>query len=247
METVEAPANITFHEDSKDVELIKWPGIVIVGKSVSPQQAGSILIRTDAFLPNFRYSTNSERLEEKLNALFGLTKDVVEADDYWDRLQDLRVRLGKLQLEYMSNACICSSYIGGPGGWCDWRGEIKRAGHNIGKWPCVGHVAAEWGEIANAFPYLNLKCWLFNHESGYPENLADPGAIVRFEIANAKVEVFETDPTKEVVPHVAGGTDLRSSVLAVALIPAHERESGIALEDLRKKLIEVYGEDYPRY
>lgn len=158
-------------QDLLSVSLIKWPGLVVSGEPISPDDAAEILIRTDGSPLVYSMSCNDRRWCRMLGAALGL-----EPEDYgdppevrqrrWKERDDMRAALGCLNLSYLSNHQIASSWIGGPHGWCSWDGSIGCSTFNIGKWPSVGDVLEEWGEIASAFPALTLTCHLLDQEIG---------------------------------------------------------------------------------
>lgn len=85
-------------------------------------------------------------------------------NDFYDFAEAYRREMGFIQCEYLGNDYLSTAYIGGPTGWCKLNGEIALSGKNIGKWPTVEEVAAEWRMLLNAFPFLNLECTLFSGE-----------------------------------------------------------------------------------
>ena len=50
--------SIKYEDGIENVDLIKWPGFVAQGKSVSEEQAAEILIKTDCHMPNFNLKRN---------------------------------------------------------------------------------------------------------------------------------------------------------------------------------------------
>jgi len=133
-----------------------------------------------------------------------------------------------LDLYYLTNERIMSCWIGGPNGWCDWDGTIGCNNKNIGKWPDVEAVAAEWGLIAEAFPFLNLRCQLFDGETC--EEDAKP--ILLFTVANGRVVV--EDSVKPIGSFVE--SDFRGFFFKGA-------ERGITIPELKKKIKMVYQEN----
>jgi hypothetical protein len=143
--------------DVGSVALPKWPAMVVVGESVTPEQAAEILVRTD----NWHISTNDKAWGRAVRETVGLPPsswELPEGEDRLERLKEIwaaedrfRQEVGVLQLEYLSNSQIASCYVGGPHGWCDWTGRIGSANYNIGKWPGADTVLEEWERIAAAF------------------------------------------------------------------------------------------------
>lgn len=93
--------------------------------------------------------------------------------------------LNLLDLYYLNNHQILSSWIGGPHGWCDWNGNINSSNYNIGKWPSVEDVYNEWVKIAEAFPFLDLRAQLYSGETSDHES--EP--LVEFTLKHGKVEM----------------------------------------------------------
>jgi hypothetical protein len=140
----------------------KWPRLLVVGESVTEEQADEILIRTNGWWWIGGNDGAFSEAVEDVAAEFGyppepdLTAPTEQRTGRWKNLQEWRKSLGILELEYLTNDRIQSSWIGGPHGWCDWDGSIGCSTHNIGKWPSAEDVTEEWQRIAEAFPYLDL-------------------------------------------------------------------------------------------
>lgn len=235
-------AHNVFVEDEKLLSAIsnKWPAMVVVSQNrVTEQQAAEILMRTDYHFPDFTWAGNDKHHGKRLNRLFGIpeeskTFDANEHRARWNNKEDLKRRLGVLELEYVGNAQIVSAWIGGPHGWCDWDGHIFSNNYNIGKWPEVSTVAQEWGKIAEAFPFLDLRCQLFDDEVG-------EGGTARVEFVVSQGVVVVTTPRWLPVPPIPAPINIG------ALMGSTSREWGITVEDLRDKLRIVYGEEVPQY
>lgn len=143
------------------VDLPKWPALLVVGKRVTRDQAAEILIRTDSWY----FSSNDQEWDKLLLETVGV--EYTEDRHYpYDVMDKVRARYGQLDLSYLVNSQIVSSWIGGPYGWCHWDGRIFANSFNIGKWPSVKAVLADWKTIAAAFPFLNLKSQLLDQEHG---------------------------------------------------------------------------------
>jgi hypothetical protein len=204
-----------------NLELPKWSALVVVGKPVTQDQAAEIILRTSSYI-----SCNDNKFVNRVNcALYDLPeinvdgyngykkaiaeklgvdeKDWQAIHAYEDKCQE---ELGIISVGYLHNSQICSSWIGGPHGWCNWDGSIYTANYNIGKWPSVEEVFNEWKEIAKAFPFLDLKCQLMNHEASC-EDMADvPGPVVEFTLKNGKVKM--SLPKEQLAKPEFGGHDL---------------------------------------
>lgn len=144
------------------MELTKWPRLLVVGDSVTEEQANEILVRTDQWY----LTSNDKGWTGSIAFLVGGTgaMDKMYGGLTPQARQDLREELGALGLSYMYNSRIVSSFVGGPHGWCDWDGQIGCSTYNIGKWPSLEEVTEDWCKIAEAFPYLNLHSQLITDE-----------------------------------------------------------------------------------
>jgi len=165
------------------IALPKWPAMVVRGTDVTAEQAGEIIIRTDRLW----FSHNDAEFARELYEALGVELDKDGYNPNLEQWNKAREKYRILNLEYLHNAQIVSSYIGGPHGWCNWSGEIRNVPYNIGKWPGVGDVYEEWKVIAKEFPYLNLRCQLFDKE--YCED--NPKPVVEFVVKNGKVIMKE--------------------------------------------------------
>lgn len=196
------------NKDFFDLTLPKWPAMVVVGRPVTREQAMEIIIRTD----DLYFSSNDHSFNKQLNEYFfdveiegegyfeldtairtklGISPE--EKNNYhrevYDYSDNKRLEVGHLNLEYLRNSRIVSSWIGGAHGWCDWNGNILCDNYNIGKWPSVEGVYNEWKIIAKAFPYLDLTCQLINHEVSCEDMVDNPSPIVDFIVKNGKVRM----------------------------------------------------------
>jgi hypothetical protein len=134
--------------------LPKWPAILVVGKKVTEQQAAQIIIRTCGM----SFYTNDHKYEKQLYEAAGIKFSKEPFLDY-DSVDAAILKYGCCKkLDYLQNHRVVSSWIGGSHGWCDWDGSIGCDNYNIGKWPNEEEVLQEWQTIAEAFPYLDLRC-----------------------------------------------------------------------------------------
>lgn len=190
-----------------DLDLPKWPALLVVGKPVTREQAMEIILRTD----DLYFSSNDHSFNKLLNEYFydievtdeyygGENKAIakklnIEENDYksiWNYKDQKNSEIKSLNLEYLQNSRIVSSWIGGAHGWCHWDGNIGTSNYNIGKWPSVEQVYIDWIQIAEAFPFLELTSQLQNSEVGDDDTIAVP--VVEFRIKNGKVEMI--NPTE---------------------------------------------------
>lgn len=234
----EMPPNVTIN-DGAIVGLPKWPALIVHGERVTKLQAAEILFRTNGL----DFWSNSKRLENELRAIFGLVPESDFADipfqerlemsrREWTAIADLEEKYGMLNLEYLRNSRIVSAFIGGPHGWVDWDGVVFTNSYNIGKWPDVTTVAAEWGQIAEAFPYLDLTAQLCSGETSEPNSRP----VVEFIVKEGQVTV--QPPTKTLSPTVfrMGPLDFSDG--------GYGREMGIHPKELKKLIVQIYGEIY---
>ena len=187
-----------------DINLPKWPAMVVTGKKVTKEQAMEILIRTCSLS---YICTNDREFKRKLyEYVYGVksTGEEYSLYDYFpkDFAAEEKARTSMHErtknfadeLGYLKNSRIVSSWIGGPHGWCDWEGNIFCNTYNIGKHPSDEEVLADWILIAEAFPYLNLECQLFNGET-CEENITP---LIQYSVRHGKVISFI--PTKSIHP-----------------------------------------------
>lgn len=122
---------------------VKWPNLLVVGEPVTREQAAAILIRTR---PTYLFT------------------NVRDAEANYNKILD-RLAPEPLDLEYLDNTRIASSWIDGVKGWCDWNGHIGCSNYNIGKWPSVEEVTDDLRKIAEAFPFLRMIVQVLDRES----------------------------------------------------------------------------------
>lgn len=196
--------------------LPKWPSVYVTGKSVTPEQARDIIMRTDTFVQTMSpYAGNDRLFVERVLRDSGWKELLDEEERYYDEIRndpvaaremrdkafapfssswELRLawqeQMGVISTEYVYNSHFCSSYIYGPTGWCGLDGTIAVNGHNYGKWPNVENIVSDWRSLAKAFPYLDLCCTLHNEEAR-AEDPAIP--VVTIKVCNGEVTVHEPD------------------------------------------------------
>jgi len=219
---------LTYEDNIQQRGLPKWPAMVIVGDSVTEDQAAEIIIKTDTYFPNFKYASNDREFERSLCEMFGV--DDEEGHQY-EVVEEFRQKYGILDVEYLHNNHIVSAWIGGPHGWVSWEGRVFANTFNIGKWPDIETVAEEWQLIAEAFPYLKLTCQLFSGETC--EEDTEP--VVEYVVENGNVLVHK--PKHRLGPHPTTVDDcaIRDIIFDT------RRERGISLMRLKQKVIKVFG------
>jgi hypothetical protein len=186
-----------------NIGLPKWPALIVKGKKVTEDQAKEIIIRTD----DFYFSSNDHEFSKQLYEFIYNVKgegsmahcslhDCFKKEDGtndWDKANEaerkIRNDLKLLDLSYLHNSQIVSSWIGGPHGWCNWNGYIGTNNYNIGKWPSVEEVYNDWVKIAQAFPFLDLRSQLLSGETG--EDNSYP--LIEYIIKDGKVEMTKTE------------------------------------------------------
>jgi hypothetical protein len=204
----------------------KWPRLIVVGEPVDPEQADEILVRT----ARWYLSTNDREFEQQVYQTLGIKTvpytehGTLEHPDFW-ALEKWENAHGVLDLEFLGNQRIASAYIGGPHGWCDWDGTIGSFDYNIGKWPSLESVHAEAKQIAEAFPYLDLRMQFIEEEG-------EGSIAAQIDVADGKATIVEPDgmlvhPTdwvgadpeamvrRVLEPHRERGVDLQRLVAAV--------------------------------
>ncbi len=176
--------------------LPKWPALLVKGNPVTPKQAQEILLRTDGLL----FCSNDHNFEKELNSeIYGVYADFMELDEalrvkhnidkndyhsYYDLKKTYLASYRLLNLDYLKNSRIVSSWIGGPHGWCNWNGYIGCNNYNIGKYPSIEDVYNEWKIIAKAFPFIDLKCQLLNGEAAESDTVHP---VIEYTVKNGKV------------------------------------------------------------
>ena len=186
------------------IALPKWPSLVVTGTPVTKEQAKEILIRTD----DITYiSTNDLQFKRQCYEVilgrklsnesnrpsiydeFNDDEGTIDWEAYQAFESEVTTKYGTIHLNYLKNSQIASCFIGGPHGWCNWNGNIGTNSYNIGKWPSVEEVYEDWVNIANAFPYLNLQCQLFDGETS--EEHTYP--VIQFDVKDGQVEMSIPD------------------------------------------------------
>lgn len=227
-------------------DLTKWPLLVVRGERVTEEQANEILIRTNSYWPAM---TNDKAWLREIEQLTG----IISEDWVWEGKagQDVELRMHRhnaqrisvemfersiqaLNLNYLGNDRIASSWIMGPKGWCDWDGTIGCDNYNIGKWPDVESVAEDWEAIGKAFPFLRLRAQLFPEE-GEVETPA-----VDFLLEDGKVHV-DLKPTESIRSRNKEemAKEFEDTVLPALIHRAFGMERGVDPDRLRAALDQV--------
>lgn len=175
--------------------LPKWPQMLTVGQPVTGEQAKEVIRRTDHFFVWPEYSGNDKAYCAWVIAKLGIPAAAVSCDpaslaQARERRAVWRQEWGLVETGYVHNDWISCSYIFGPHGWMNPDGRILFV-DNVGKWPTVGEILADWTVLARAFPFVQLDSVLMDREHG--EEGREP--VVGFHVEGGKVEVF--DPAGE--------------------------------------------------
>lgn len=225
-------------------DLGKWPRLLVAGTPVTRAQANDILIRTNgwdwmtgndrewgATVKRIAHDTAGMPIEPERQNYRG---DDPEFEAYaetmrahWDALHQWNTSMRILSLNYLSNARIYSSWIGGPHGWCNWDGMIGCSNYSIGKWPSVESVTEDWQALAAAFPYLDLRAQLVAEES-------EGDVAAEWRVTNGEVTVVDKPGDQILVP-----SGLEQSVLMAVAFRFTGRERGVSEERLAEALSQV--------
>lgn len=159
----------------------KWPGLLVVGQSVTRDQAAEILVRTCVWPMN----SNNKKHDEMFNNLISPPKEFKKG----------LFKINPISLAYLSNDRITTCYIKGPKGWMDWNGRVFTNNYNIGKWPSLQEVTIDWQVIAQNFPFLNLKCQVLDGETCDYHN-----PTAEWVVRDGQVELKAERPEKLICP-----------------------------------------------
>lgn len=184
--------------------LPKWSLMYVHGEPVTREQAAEVIVRCS----NLDFScTNDYVFWAELLRVMGVTVEEGTykacGDAVWkphgrEPLDALREELQCLRgIEYLQlSSRVLSAYIAGPHGWLAWDGNIFTNSYNIGKWPSVTAVRDEWRTIAEAFPFLNLRCVLLDGEEAMEPGDQQPVPVVEYSVKDGKVRTMEpkTEP-----------------------------------------------------
>lgn len=217
-------------------DLTKWPRLLVKGEPVTREQANEILIRTYSWSP----CINDREWEEQVCALgdeYGMpvyAPHRLKPGEYGERWREIegrrqaaRERAGILDLHYLGNQRIASSWIGGPHGWCDWDGRIGCSDYNIGKWPSLEEVCEDWATIAAAFPYLDLHAQLVTDEGA--------GVVAAtWAVRNGEATLVEPIGLLDALHDDVEG-------MVFGMLFDRFRERGVSVERLREALEQVAG------
>jgi hypothetical protein len=216
------------NEEFFNLVLPKWPAFAVKGEQVTEDQAHEILFRTNSW-PS---SCNDDEWEKIVNETTECPSYPDGAEgwrEYGDLAEAWNEKYKILELEYLRNSRVMSAYVGGPHGWCNWDGQIGCDSYNIGKWPSVENVYEEWSRIAEAFPYLDLRCQLWSGEQCQTDEGIRP--VVEFKVKDGKVVMSLPGEPISVVDR---SHEEMISILEGLHNP--EREHGCTVDNLRRAM-----------
>jgi hypothetical protein len=223
-------SKIIYKDDTENIGLPKWPAMFINGNNVTVRQAAEIILRTDASFPDFIYAGNDRDVGKQFSSVCGIG-DINDERTYRYKRNVLKV----LDLQYMHNNQIISSYMCGPHGWVSLDGRIFSNSTNIGKWPSVSEVAGELKQIIDAFPFLKFKVVLHSGETSEVDSVP----IVRFNVYEGNVVVRLPDESDHNLIQAP------NFINALAMILSHrESEVGIPLDSFKGMVKDVYGDSF---
>lgn len=170
--------------------LPKWCKMYVTGIPIEKEQALEIIRRTDTFFNG--YNGNNRKLETEIERILEFPNSI-KIEDFlkFSKKQEKWKKLWKyIELEYVSNSWISTSYFYGANGWCHPDGIIGYS-ENIGKYPDIKTVYKDWKKIIKEFPFLELGVTLYNGE--HCEEDISP--VVSFKIKDGIINII--DPKDE--------------------------------------------------
>lgn len=134
----------------------KWPGVVIVGKPLTPEQVIDVVFNT---LP--RIWRNEDHLfAQQVKDLAGFNSSCPGT-----------------QPRYFSNSIVPSSWPGGNENYVHHDGTIFMW-HNIGKWPSDDVVQTDLEKIAKQFPFIDMVVSIMSQEIDFLEVVVGGNKLV---------------------------------------------------------------------
>lgn len=225
--------------------LQKWLQHYVTGESVTIEQAKEIIRRTDSFFVG-GYGGNNHAYDKWVRETLRMPDDYTDSprdgsdEDrraWWERQREqseaFKLRWRPVDTEYVHNSWLSCSFVGGPHGWCHPDGRIGFI-DNVGKWPSVENVLADWQAIAAAWPFLKIGATLFSGEECETDRMAvvslviSSGAVVLADPALVNVHAGH----EEAVRRTGGERDATNEFIARFNDPRRER--GIPDEWIRE-------------
>jgi len=214
-------------EDPQYYDLInrglpKWPQMIVTGPRLREDLALEVIRRTDSWFVS-GHGCDDHDGDRRLAQRFRMPHFVDYAERHpdgfdwrahWERCERWKKVWGAIETSYVHNNWIGSSFIHGPHGWCHPHGQIYHI-DNVGKWPSVADIRADWQMLATAFPFLILTVTLMSGESC--DDNTRP--VVAMAVADGQVKLMEPD----VGDHGAPRRDFDGTAVAelFMLSPAH--------------------------
>lgn len=149
--------------------LPKWSLMVVDGYSVGPVRGAEIVIRTSRL--SHLWIDTPYRAE--LRRAVGM--------DRFEDIARLESRFRCLDLEYLGSNLL--GPIQDPYGWCSWHGSVSCHDIDVGPDATVRGLEQEWRRIAAEWPFLSLRCQLFDRSRDEP----DPKPIVEYLVMDGAV------------------------------------------------------------
>lgn len=182
----------------------KWAALSVSSDTpLTPQQAEEVILRTYNF-SWLDFSPTSKEGADLLQALsLPHSKEGPHTRITGSALQNLRGRVRSLDgLLFLQNHNLSLPEFLAPNvqyswsnyqSWCHWDGTIQIV-KNIGPWSCTGEIQDEWAVLAQAFPFLDLRCHIYNGEVD-----DNPKPILEFRVKSGQVSVH-SPPNPPVIP-----------------------------------------------
>lgn len=182
--------------------LPKWPQMLVYGEKVTPEQAAEVIRRTDTFLTQGQ-SGNNRDFEDRVKQviLYPSYSHMAGQLEMEAKFMEFHETWGSVKTEYVRNCWVACPYVFGPHGWMQTDGRIQ-FGDNVGKYPEVEDVLADWIKIAEAFPFLMLDAVLMDGE-GCEADDRELEPVSLFRVREGEVELL--DPNGLYIPFSAFG------------------------------------------
>ena len=144
--------------------------MTVMGSSISREEAADLLLRTN----NWHWGEVCTWEAIEMWSALGIPCGYGKAPDR-DSLREFLDRVHALNLQYICNHRLLA---GTPNGWCDWQGYIHTTSGLV-YWGETEAVREEWTEVADAFPFLDLRCQLWDEAGNKP--------LIEFTVRGGKV------------------------------------------------------------
>lgn len=222
-------------ETAFDIGLPRWSQLLLTGDPVTQEQAKNIIFATDPFFTSFGSGQGNNRSwESRMQKAMGMEW---YHSDRWTRpfsSEDWRVyhaltdmwrhQGNSVPTEYVQNNWASSCFVGGPHGWCHPDGKLSYS-DNIGKWPGVEDVYADFQAIAARYPFITAKATLMDGEGC--ESPISP--LVTMLISGGEVTFLDLPPRDLGHIEIHGSLESKADVVSVFRHSMHDplREQGL--------------------